>query len=466
MVCFPKRPALARHWTVCENVLRHSEDRSLALNHERVVESLHRTPRRQIGRTVVLIAKHFGPNAGGEAIKAYQFAAYLRDHGIRPTVITHQRAMESQGGGDLGLDTIVVPDTRLQRLFWRTKPLRGLLDIHFHLAVRNLILKHFRPGPDTVLHYIGPVSPVLPRFFPSGYDIVLGPLTGNIYYPPAFRRRMSFKAKMSERLHGLAQRFLRMTLNEKPRARVILVSGYERTRVSLRLAGAREDQMVDVVDSGVSERLRSRPRIDHAGINPRFVCAGRMVDLKGFDLAIRAVARADPAIHLDVYGDGETRAALEALAQDEGVANRVRFLGWLKNADLLDALPRYRGYVFPTLCEANGIAMQEAMIIGLPVIATRWGGPERLADDASAWYVDPTGETEMIEAIAQAMTTLAHKPEEAERLSRNARATAEGRFSWDAVARSWLEAAYEPGFLNGLAHNGRQRTSEEARCTP
>jgi len=436
------------------------------LNHERVVESLNSTPRRQVGRTVVLTAKHFGPNAGGEAIKAYQFAAYLRDHGIRPTVITHQRAMESQGGADLDLDMIVVPDTRLQRFFWRNKPLRGLLDIHFHLAVRSLILKHFPPVPDTVLHYIGPVSPVLPRFFPRGYDVVLGPLTGNIFFPPAFRSRMSFSAKLSERLHGLAQRFVRITLNEKRRARVILVSGYERTRISLRLAGAREDQMVDVVDSGVSERTRQHDRIVHSGENFRFLCSGRMDEHKGHDLAIRAVARGDPRLRLDIFGDGSRRTELEALAQFEGVADRVRFLGWVSSHDkLLVEMRNYRGFVFPTLAEANGIAMQEAMMIGLPVIATRWGGPERLADDASAWYVDPTGETEMIDAIAQAMTALAHKPEEAERLSRNARATAEDRFSWDAVARSWLDAAYEPGFMARL-NNLARRKSEKVRVAP
>ena len=205
--------------------------------------------------------------------------------------------------------------------------------------------------------------------------------------------------------------------------------------------------MVDVVDSGVSDRIRSRPRTSHAGINPRFVCSGRMIDYKGFDLAIRALTRAAPSVRLDIYGDGETRASLETLTETEGVTDRVNFLGWFKNADLLAALPQYRGYVFPTLAEANGIAMQEAMMLGLPVIATRWGGPERLADDESAWYIDPTGAEAMIDSIAQAMTCLANDPEKAEGLSRNARAIAEVRFSRDAVSRSWIDAAYGPDLL-------------------
>ena len=401
-------------------------------------------------KKIVLIAKHFGPNAGGEAIKAYQFAAYLRDRGAAPIVVTHERALTNQGGDDLGLKILAVADTSIQKLLWRLAPLRGLLDVHFHLAARHLIKAHVEPDPSTVLHYIGPVSPVMPRFFPEGYDVVLGPLTGNIYYPPAFRSRMSWKARLSERLHGFAQRILRVTLREKQRARVILVSGYERTRVSLRLAGASEAQMVDVVDSGVSDQISERPRVRHIGINPNFVCSGRMVDLKGFDLAIRALTRTHPTIRLDIFGDGEKRASLESLATAEGVADRVRFLGWQKNTDLIKALEAYRGYVFPTLSEANGIAMQEAMMLGLPVIVTRWGGPERLADDDAAWYIDPTSAEAMIDAIAKAMNHLARDPERAEALSRNARTIADARFTWERVSRSWIDVAYGPDFLARL----------------
>lgn len=401
-------------------------------------------------KRVVLIAKHFGENSGGEAIKAYQFAVYLKEHGVLPIIVTHERAVNNQGGSRIGLETLVVPDTALQRFSWRWSPLRGLLDIHFHLVARRLIRAHISPR-NTILHYIGPVSPVQPRFFPKGYDIVLGPLTGNIFYPPAFRHRMSRRSRISEHLHGIAQRVLGLVLREKQRARVILVSGYSRTRASLRLGGAREKQMVDVVDSGVSEHIRHRKRISHSGANPRFFCSGRMDDHKGIDLAIRAVARADPAIKLDIYGDGVKRAELHALTEAEGVTDRVRFVGWVpSHDDLLDAMAQYRGFVFPTLAEANGIAMQEAMMLGVPVIAARWGGPEQLADNGAAWYVDPVSDRAMVSGLAEAMTRLAQDSEMAESISRNARRIAEERFSWDAVSRSWITAAYGTEFLNSM----------------
>lgn len=415
---------------------------------------MNTTPAPPLPRKVVLVAKHIGINFGGEAIKAYQYAERLRDSGAEVVVVTHERTMprpEAEGGdrqgtgalADRGIRFLVLPDTALQRFLWRVKPLQGLLDVHFHFFARRLILANAPRDPDTVLHYLVPISPVMPRFFPGGYDIVLGPLNGNIFYPPAFRDRMSWKFRTAERLHALAQRVQRVVFPEKRRVRVILVSGYERTRVSLRLAGVPEEKMIDVLDSGISDSVTARPRVAHEGRNPRFACSGRMVDHKGTDLAIRAVAEAAPDIRLDIYGDGEKRAELEALARSLGLADRVRFLGWLpSHDDLLEALSTYRGYVFPSLAEANGIVMQEAMMLGLPVIATRWGGPEKLADETSAIYIDPISPDHMVRELARAMTHLAENPQDAENLSKNARKIAEENFPWKNVAQSWINAAY------------------------
>ncbi len=395
---------------------------------------------------IVLIAKHIGINSGGEAIKAHQFARLLVDNGVKVSVITHERTVKGLGADQTGQTFHLVEDDGLQRFMWRVKPLRGLLDIHFHLVARRLIERHVPRDPRTTLHYIGPVSPVMPRFFPKGYDIVLGPLTGNIFYPPAFRERMSPEFRNGERFHAIAQRILGRIFPEKRnRARVVLVSGYERTRASLRMARVREEQMVDVVDSGVADRIRDRGRIHHEGPNPRFACSGRMVDHKGVDLAIRAVARADPKVTLDIYGDGEKRSEWEALAQELGVTDRVRFKGWVESHDaLLDAFEGYRGYIFPTLAEANGIVMQEAMMVGLPVVTLNWGGPSMLADKDAAIYVEPTSQEDVVNGIAAAMTRLAEDPAHAEAISIRARQIAETRFSWRAVADSWLGACFPP----------------------
>jgi glycosyltransferase involved in cell wall biosynthesis len=394
---------------------------------------------RPASRKIVLISERFGHSGGGEAIKGQHYADFLLQQGHDVVVVTHERSVRSLGAHFPAERLRLVPDTALQRFLWRVAPLRGVLSPYFHWQVRSMLMAEaIRDGAAPLLHYISPVSPVALRFPPRGSDVVMGPMTGNIYYPPAFRSRMSGKDRLREALHGLSQRLLRRLAPEKTCVGVLLVSGYERTRASLRLAGAEEGQMLDVVDAGVKDSILARPRLHHAGVNRVFVCSGRMVDHKGTDLAIKALTRTDPRIRLDIFGDGETRPGCEALVARLGLGERVSFKGWMASHDaLLDAFAGYRGYVFPSLAEANGIVMQEAMAIGLPVIALRWGGPAMLADETAALYVDPRSEPEVIADLARAMDRLASDGAFADGMAARARAIAERNFTWAAVARTW-----------------------------
>lgn len=393
-------------------------------------------------RPIFLVSERFGSSAGGEAIKAQQYADILLAQGHDFLVFTHERS--KCHGATLPSERMrFVDETPLQLLFWRIRILRPLLSIYFHLKARKLVLKESRNRPNPILHYISPVSPVALRFPPRGFKVVMGPLTGNIYYPPNFRSRMTWSVRIREQLHAISQILLGLTFREKRRADAVLVSGYERTRKSLQLAGCPEANMIDVVDAGVSQKIFDRPRITHSGVNPRFACSGRLVDHKGVDLAIKALALASPSIELDIYGDGAERQNLEVLTKSLGLKDRVRFHGWLaRHEDLLAAYDQYRGYLFPSLAEANGIVMQEAMTIGLPVVALRWGGPAMLADDDAACYIELGNEEQIVQRIAHQMNILAEDGELADRISARARKIAERKFTWESVTESW-QKSYE-----------------------
>ena len=391
-------------------------------------------------RSVILISERFGHIGGGEAIKAQQYADFLLARGFDLRVITAERSKTELGARIPDENLILIPDTWFQKWLWRVPVLRKFLGLYFQVRARQVVLKQTDMKTRPILHYISPVSPVELRFPPRGYDTVMGPLTGNIYYPPGFRHRMSRSEKTREALHGLAQTVFGRILGNKKNVDVFLVSGYERTRASLRMAGCDDARMIDVVDSGVSDKLATLPRIGHSGENYRFLCAARMVDYKGVDLAIRAVAVADPRVVLSIYGDGQMRPKLAALVADLGLADRVTFHGWIHNDDLIARLHRYRGYIMPSLAEANGIIMQETMMAGLPVVAFRWGGPGMLADETSAIYLEPATEADAVRDIAAAMNRLAVDDAYAEGISVRARDIAMARFTWDAAATSWLKS--------------------------
>lgn len=393
---------------------------------------------------IILVSTNAGTAMGGEAIKAWQFFAYLLDHGFDVCLLTHARCREELSEHFDPARLIFVEDDRVQKLLWQSRVLARLVTPYFHRVAARLC-QRFDPA-DTLIHYVCPISPAIQRFPPRGFRYVAGPLSGNVFYPPAFRARAEVSARIREAVYPMTQRIAGIVSGDKRRADRILVSGYERTRTALRWAGVRDAQMLDVVDSGISDDIVTADRITHRGRNGDFVWIGRFIDLKGAFLVLQALALCAPDIRVTFYGEGPVRAAMQALAHTLGVADRAHFAGWLPHEQYVETMARFRGFVFPTLSESNGIVMQEAMAIGLPVVTLRWGGPTGLADDSQAVFIEPTGEREVVEALAAAMTRLAEDDAFAERLSQAGRAKAQAAFSWDRVAASWT-AVYPPAAL-------------------
>lgn len=387
-----------------------------------------------MGRTRVIVAPNTGEGMGGEAMKAYQYLRHLIAAGEDVALIAHARSRPRLGALADDPRVTLIEDGPLQVALWRSRALRRGVDMVFHLAAAREIRRRWQPE-DCLVHYLCPISPVVLRFPPRGYDYVLGPLNAAVGWPPAFRHLEGRGAALERALTGPVQTLLSLT-GEKRWAAAVLVSGGEETERSLRRAGARTERMRRVVDSGVSERFFAERR-PQEGRNGRFLAIGRFVPYKAFDLAVEATARTPDRVTLDVYGDGPERGRLEALVRDLELEDRVRFLGWLSNDTFAERSGEYRGLVFPTLAEANGIVMQEAMAAGVPVISLRWGGPARLAGDDAAAFVE-VGEREgVIAALAREMTALAEDGARAERIAAAARATAERAFRWEAVAAEW-----------------------------
>jgi glycosyltransferase involved in cell wall biosynthesis len=170
----------------------------------------------------------------------------------------------------------------------------------------------------------------------------------------------------------------------------------------------------------------------------RLLSVGRLHPQKGHRVLLDAIARARGAgasLSLLVAGEGAERAALEAQAAALGLQGQVRFAGRREVRPLLAAADVF---VFPSLYEAAGIAMIEAMACALPVVASRAGGiPEVVEDGVSGILVAP-GDAD---ALARALAALAGDPERRRRLAAAARTRAEA-FDVNATVRA-LEDVYE-----------------------
>lgn len=166
---------------------------------------------------------------------------------------------------------------------------------------------------------------------------------------------------------------------------------------------------------------------------------GRFVRKKGFDILLRAfalvVARGVCA-RLEIGGDGPERDALTQLATALGVADKVVFPGWIDDAGFLADADLF---VLPSRFEPFGIVMLEAMACGVPIVATRIGGPREVLNDSTALFVAPDD----AEAMADAMSAVFAEPATAAARASTALHVFKARYSAPVVVDRYLEAYAE-----------------------
>lgn len=391
---------------------------------------------------IILAAPNVSEQMGGEAMKALQIFLEMRRLAPQTVQITHARNRTELSARPDMANVRWVEDTALSRALWRIRPLRALLDPWFSWQSVTLAghMAGEHPGRTVVLWQTEPNSPVAPRARLAGHLNVAGPINGNIYYPPAFQPHETRSARLRRLWHMPLQRLLGALGLSLKRFELIFVAGGERTRVSLLASGCRAAQMTDSLDCGVKASLLARPRAVQQGANGRYVHFGRLVFHKGTRLIIDAVQRAHPSVTLDIVGRGPELAACQLLVAQLGLGDRVRFIDWYPSHEqLLDTLGQYRGLVLPSIEDANGIVVQEAMALGLPAICLDWGGPQLLIEDGVSGYLVPADEPDRIAAgLAERMQRLAEDGELAERMSVAARQQAQA-WRWESTARQWLD---------------------------
>ncbi len=165
------------------------------------------------------------------------------------------------------------------------------------------------------------------------------------------------------------------------------------------------------------------------------VAAGRLTRQKGFDLLIRAFARAvreEPGWQLRVYGSGPERAALQELILDCEVYGEAMLMGPTRR--LGEELARGSLFVLSSRFEGFGMVIVEAMSKGLPVVSYDCprGPSEILSDGRDGVLVPP----EDVEALAAALLELMRDPD---RRRAYARAALEKAAAYEvgAVGREW-----------------------------
>lgn len=230
---------------------------------------------------------------------------------------------------------------------------------------------------------------------------------------------------------------------------VVTVSQAERATVLQRLGG--DPARVRVVEPGVDtevfhpctdrERFEGSEWIAHGGL-PEVLVAGRLHPLKGFDLAIAAVAAIAPERRPSLRivgapppdGDAYARALHEAVA-DAGMLATTSFDGGLHRSQLAERLRHASLVLVPSHSETFGLVALEAAASGVPVIARAAGGLREAVRDGETGVLVASGDPGV---WAEAIAGLLADADRLDALGRAARASALTR-SWRASTTALVD---------------------------
>ncbi|MFT4111125.1 glycosyltransferase family 4 protein [Silvibacterium sp.] len=407
---------------------------------------------------VCIVAEHASYQFGGEAVLPLHYFAGLRARNIDAWLVVHSRTRpELLAAFPQDHDRFrFISDAWFHKLLFRLSrflPRRvseasiGLLSqLTTQYLARNIVRDLVTSESVDVVHQPIPVSPRFPSLMHGvGAPVVIGPMNGGMDYPAPFRHAESAFSRIAIAVGRSLSDLFNQWLSGKPKAEVLLVAN-ERTRLALP-AGMR-GKVIELPENGVHLGTWSANGKNTADAElppkPRFVFIGRLVDWKGLDMAIEALSRL-PEGELVIIGDGNMREAWKQAGERLGISDRILFAGWLPQAECAPILHASLALVLPSIYECGGAVVLEAMASGIPVIATKWGGPADYLDSSCGFLVEPSSREAIVQGFAAAMQQLIGQPELRDRLGRNGRERVGQYFDWEKKIDLILEIYRQAG---------------------
>jgi len=212
-----------------------------------------------------------------------------------------------------------------------------------------------------------------------------------------------------------------------------------------------EEEDFEIVHYGIAAHDSVVP---YARPEPRLLCIGRLIPIKGHLVLLRALAQARkavPGVTLDLAGRGPLEPALKSYARELGLDGAVHFLGFVSPVG--DAIENAAIVVVPSLGEGFGMVALEAMERGRPVIASAVGGLPEIVADGETGLVVPSGDAD---ALAEAIVALAGDLDRARAMGLAGRERALAEFTPERSAQR-IEELYAGALGDGAPAERRPR---------
>ena len=241
-----------------------------------------------------------------------------------------------------------------------------------------------------------------------------------------------------------AERFCRLKFGIMNRAVSHFVAVSDSLGQRIREQGVARRKPLSIIYNGVDLSRYDQPKhrllVAELGLPPDAVLIGSLGNIrpaKAYDVLIRAAAAlcpTDPRLHFVIAGHVKENVArpLYALIEALALQGRVHFLGF--RADTASFLAGLDVFALSSSSEGFSIATIEAQAAGLPVVATRSGGPEEIITHGENGLLVPTNDPQ---ALANALKKVLENPQLAASLAATGRKSARTRFSIDTMLAAY-----------------------------
>jgi glycosyltransferase involved in cell wall biosynthesis len=410
------------------------------------------------GLRILLLAPDCNPESISTQLIGYEHAEALsRLHAVTLVVrAENAEAVRRAGSPFRGIESVDLPlldelyAWALRRIFRYDYGRQSLTaasypyQIAFEWRAWRRLRSRIRSRDFDVVLRILPIVPVLPSpfafFLRNGpVPFVIGPLNGGLPWPKGFRQLAKQRHAAGywvANLRGL-YRCLPFARSTYTRATAIIAA-------SSHTYGefSRHGDKVFFVPGENGLRTSFFAEASRRGARPgsplELIFVGRLIPLKGCDLALRAAApllRGDLA-RFTIVGDGPERESLQELTKSLGVENAVCFTGWLPSLDTRRQLAKADVLVFPSLREFGGTVVFEALALGAVPVVADFGGPGDIVNPQIGYKISLVNEDDMVSNLESILNTLAKDPNHLETLRRQGIAYAREHLTWDSKARS------------------------------
>ena len=341
----------------------------------------------------------------------------------------------------------------LHAYLWQWSAYFAACRLHRH--VRFDLAHHLTYTNDWMASIIGALLPV---------PYVRGPGGGAHRIPKPFLKGFRLGSRLAEFQRSFGQWVFRhdpFFVLSQHRARVILACNRE----AVEGVSARWRHKVQLLSvNGISGRELTSSQQQARSEKFAVLSAGRLVPLKGFDLALRAfanLAQRRPEAEFTIVGKGPELNRLESLIHELGIEKQARIESWMAREHLLASMRSCDVFLFASLRDGGGLVVVEAMASGKPVVCLDLGGPGLHVNEECGFKVPARDPNQAVHGMAVALEKLASDRNLCAQMGRAAFERARQVYNWDRASERIIEA-YEQALGVSVSESQKRPSAEAA----